>query len=66
MKISATITALLVGHANAWSSPMTMKVGKLPKDVVCLDELYYVTWLIFIYKHLCVYVCVCIVMNLTE
>ena len=25
MKISATITALLVGYANAWSVPMTMK-----------------------------------------
>lgn len=35
MKLSVTISSLMIASAAAWSSPMTMKAGKFfpPKDV---------------------------------
>ena len=33
MNFSATVTALLVGYASAWSTPMTMKAGKLLRKI---------------------------------
>jgi len=33
MKLSATISALLVGSAAAWSAPMTMKAGETSSDL---------------------------------